>query len=243
MNSEEEFYDAWLNSTLAKESMPEAEEPVAYHDTLEWKEKDYWKNLLDEFKRSYAIVLNYGDSKTTSMPVSGFCVTDLIDISELEYKRGVPSDEEAKNVIIEFTSYDIKEDGSLQTNPEYKIYLPAIKFYDLVNDGIGSNNSDAMHATYGREAYHNSIATVIRGMQWYIKKIDDLSKIDLGEKNITLDDLDATYVRVDPKTNESEALGSNYSIALYSLGKTLRKELVKTPDYHEEQEQTLGRTK
>ena len=242
LTEEERFYDEWIEKH--KEILEEENEPVIYHDSMEWKEKDSWKSILEEIKRSYAIVLNYGGDNANTMSVNGFCITDLIDISELEYKRGVSSDEEVKNVIVEFTSYEEK-DGTLQINPEYKIYMPLIKLLDLIKSSVGSKNQENMYSMLAQEAYHKSIFQMIKLLQNMTKTYDssELKGMDIGEENISLDKLDATYVRIDPETKESQALGSNYSVALYSLGKVLRKTLVKTPNYDKEEEYTYGRTR
>ena len=189
---------------------------------------------LDVLQNSYAINLNYGQNARDSIPVNSFCITNFIDASTSNYKTGVSTYTDPANVIVEFTAYsydNLSEEFKL--NPEYKLYMPLTNFKSLVESDIGERNRENIAFNFADNPDKMTVNRISTALEEYLVSNqlypNKVSGFDISEQSIPMDELNATYVRIDPITNEAQILGDNYSVVLYDLGKILRK--IKTPDY------------
>ncbi len=177
------------------------------------------KDYVDMFKNSVGIMLSYGED-SSMIPMGVFKINKFLDTSKIPYEEGMS---DLNNTVVELVREELEEK---QDKSNDRIYIPIKRLFEIYPNDIADSNKEELHADFGIEAYLESLQGLETSVVNYLK--ENPAGI-IKAKFKTLDEVEATYV------SNGVVMGNNYSVMPYSLGKLLRKELVKTPHYEDEQ--------
>ncbi len=178
------------------------------------------KFYVDMFKNSFGIILSYGEDSSI-IPVGVFKANRFLDTSKIPYEEGMSN---LNNTIVELVREELE---AKQNKSDDRIYIPIKRLFEIYPNDIADSNKKELYSDFGIEAYLESLQVFETSIANYLKeKPDSFTEA----KFKTLDEVEATYV------SNGVVMGNNYSVMPYSLGKILRKKLIKTPRYEDNQD-------